>query len=268
MPCTSGYRHAPSFPAESAYRPPRLPVTQSPRDPLISAETTDSPAATALPYLRYRWPDHRRDVADDAGGNGIATDRGHGRYQRRRIHIDYTSESLLLNATTSRRFRQPAVASPHVVSSATSRRQRANQFWASDHIVVAAATASPRPLSKASGCTSPDRVGRFRYSISVLAHHCVWLYFCESASGQERGPSGPAAAFDGMRTLGHCQQLSRFSPKPGRISPSKSSTTSSLPPWPHVAIFTPVVNYAVNATKSWSKTDAHPLTSRSRPHAL
>jgi hypothetical protein len=162
------------------------------------AETTDLQTATHPVVLSINaGTGISFDVVDSAGGDGIATSyvlTGVRPENDGAIHLDYTSETSLLNAVEILPADSNNLLPVRITTSPSSITDSANHLWLSDRYFRGGRRGLiPDSAKNAShGIYSFHRVGRFRYDIPVtpLGRYRVTLYFSEPWFGEHNLVNG------------------------------------------------------------------------------
>jgi hypothetical protein len=162
------------------------------------AETSDLEAATRVAVLSVNAsPDIRFDVVDDAGGDGIATShvlRGVPPENDGFIHLDFVSEISLLNAVEILPAPSEELLPIRIVAGSNAYIDSDKQVWISDRYFNGGRRGQVPDATRLAelGLYGANRVGRFRYSIPVIAHekYRVRLFFHEPWFGKQNGASG------------------------------------------------------------------------------
>jgi hypothetical protein len=162
------------------------------------AETSDLPAATRVTTLSVNAsPTLSFDVVDEAGGDGIATSfvvTGVSPENDGAIHVDYISETSLLNAVEILPAPSEALLPVRIVASSSAFIDSAKQVWLSDRYFSGGRRGQlPKTGNVVDlGMYGSDRVGAFRYNIPAVPRekYRVRLFFREPWFGKQNGASG------------------------------------------------------------------------------
>ncbi len=220
------------------------------------AETTDLPAATRVAVFAINaGPNIGFDVVDDAGGDGIATSfvtAGILPENDGAIHVDFMSETSLLNAVEILPTPSEAPLPIRIVASSKPFTDSNNQVWLSDRYFSGGRRGQLARISPPAdlGMYRSDRVGHFRYIIPVVPtqKYRVTLYFREPWFGIQNGASGgPGSrifdvACNGVELLKNFDILGE-----GAVTPVVK-TFDHIQPTAQGKLelsFTPVMNYPV-----------------------
>jgi hypothetical protein len=162
------------------------------------AEMSDLPAATHASTISVNaGPMIGFDVVDDAGGDGIATafvTAGVRPENDGLIHLDFVSETSLLNAVEILPAPSEALLPVRIVASSVPFKDAANQVWLSDRYYSGGRRGQlPKTGNVADlGMYGSDRIGQFRYNIPVLPgeKYRVKLFFREPWFSKQNGVNG------------------------------------------------------------------------------